>query len=112
MLSPSCNIIIRAQSQCGGRPCYSCPRVSIHKEHKMKTLPNHDSTKVAVSKHFAVHLTHSEFENFKMALQPINATLDFMDNQEAVTTYFSTLDISGDTRRQAGASEEEEEQYA
>ena len=92
-LSSTCRILVRAQGQCGGVPCYTCPRVTVQKEHVSYTQRNENGDN-PVKKNFAIHLTAEEYERFKLAIEPVNATLSFMDSQELVAAYFSSMSVS------------------
>ena len=91
-LSPTCSVIVRAQSHCGGAPCYTCPRVTVLKEH-VAYMQRTENGEVPVYKNFAVHLTEEEFTSFKLVFGPANATLNFLDDREISTAYFASLSI-------------------
>ena len=57
---------------------------------------------------FTAHLTRDEYETLKMTMNPINATLHYMDNQEAICRYFSAnADAFNGEETVAGAQQED-----
>ncbi len=75
--------------------CHACPRVSVVKERAVNDeAMSNDGQGRVFYKTYVTHLTKDEYEALKIALEPIDVTLGFMDRQDAVKRFYDSIAVA------------------